>query len=691
MTGKPSSIPLFELSSVGVKATGHPQGEGFVVKAGSTARAEIADSFKGHNYSKLRTTLLDQGRLVKTTGSHLLMYREDVLFDSVSAAAAVTLGRATNGKTAWKVAGSNRTYTEWKDGPVAGPIFSGAPVHFDWVPFFKVLAKKLLDFEAPEGQLTLLSVLKDADIAINHDENEALTSIDPFTFFSLILKHRKPERVQEILASIGKQLQLEETVPSGFHGVPWSNPMNAWFFAYRSERKPEDIPTLWNLAKQAVDGHLQAETFEQALKIQQVGLPKLTQGLFWLNPEVFLPLNGILIPYLKEMGVGKTENVKTLSDYQQVLQEASTIQKNFPLLSHEAWLEAQKTGRVIQAPDVEPQETVFLAPPGIPLNQILYGPPGTGKTYTVIDEALRIVDPAFAAANEGPEKRRDRKQRFDELLREGQITFVTFHQSFGYEDFIEGLKPEMEDGKLAYRLEDGLFLKAVQKAGGRVGDQSAENTLQAHVLIIDEINRGNISKIFGELITLLEDSKRAGAAEGLVVNLPLSKRQLSVPQSLYVMGTMNTADRSLTQLDAALRRRFTFKAVWPDPTLLPADLKLDDVSEGTLNLQKFLQVLNERIEERLSRDQMIGHAYLLNVSPTLEQVSAAFRTRILPLLEEYFFEDWTSIREVLGDDQKKDLQDQFIHVTDKGKGRRFTYNEAAFSRLSAFQGLYEVQ
>ncbi len=691
MTGKPTSIPLFELSSMGIKATGHPQGKGFIVRAGSTARAEITEAFKDNNYSKLRTTLLDQGRLVKTTGSDLFMYKEDVLFDSVSAAAAVTLGRASNGRTAWKMVGSNRTFADWKDGPVAGPMFSGATAHFDWVPFFKALGQKLLDFEGPERQLVLLRLLRDANVSISPDENEELSSIDPFTFFSLVLKHRKPERVQELFSFIGQKLEIQETIPAEFHGVPGITGMNAWFFAYRSVRKPEDIPTLWKLAKQAVDGTLQPDTFEQALKILQVGLPKLTQGLFWLNPEVFLPLNNIVVHYLREMGVGGVESVKTLQDYHQVLEQSRNVQKNFPLLSHGAWLEAQKTGRVIQAPDVEPQETVFLAPPGIPLNQILYGPPGTGKTYTVIDEALRIVDPAFAAANEGPEKRRDRKQRFDELLREGQITFVTFHQSFGYEDFIEGLKPEMEDGKLAYRLEDGLFLKAVQKAGGRVGDQSAENTLQAHVLIIDEINRGNISKIFGELITLLEDSKRAGAAEGLVVNLPLSKRQLSVPQSLYVMGTMNTADRSLTQLDAALRRRFTFKAVWPDPTLLPEDQKLDDVSEGTLNLRQFLQVLNERIEERLSRDQMIGHAYLLNVPPTLEQVSAAFRTRILPLLEEYFFEDWTSIREVLGDDQKKDLQDQFIHVTDKGKGRRFTYNEAAFSRLSAFQGLYEVQ
>lgn len=229
----------------------------------------------------------------------------------------------------------------------------------------------------------------------------------------------------------------------------------------------------------------------------------------------------------------------------------------------------------------------------------------------------------------------------------------------------------------------------MRRAGGAVGEEEAEGTLRAHVLIIDEINRGNVSKVFGELITLLEEGKRAGSAEALMVQLPLSKRNFSVPQSLYVIGTMNTADRSLTQMDAALRRRFTFSAVWPDPSLLPAALELEG---GTLNLQAFLGALNERIEERLSRDQMIGHAYLLGVQPTLEQVAGALRNKILRLLEEYFFEDWNSIREVLGDDKKTVPADEFLHVsgnsTATGQRQRYRYNEDAFKRLSAFQGVY---
>ena len=532
-------------------------------------------------------------------------------------------------------------------------------------------------------------LLREAGISVNHDENEELEVMDPFTFFSMILKHKTESRVEELLAFIGKKLGITESAPATLLGVPWSEPRSAWFFAYRSKRKPEDLPTLWALARQAVDGNLDAATFKNALAIRMVGVPRLTQGLFWLNPDAFLPLNGIVVPYLDEQGVSFADEVQTLADYEQVLEQAIEITEDFPTLSYQAWLAAQQGGGGILPTDGTAPEVKFRAPPGIPLNQILYGPPGTGKTYSVIDEALKILEPSFFSSHSERHQREARKARYDELTAEGRVTFMTFHQSFGYEDFIEGLKPVMNDDKqLTYELEDGLFLRASRRAGGAVGGEEAEGTLRAHVLVIDEINRGNVSKVFGELITLLEEGKRAGAAEALTVQLPLSKRNFSVPQSLYVIGTMNTADRSLTQMDAALRRRFSFIAVWPDPSLLPAELELEG---GKLNLQAFLSVLNERIEERLSRDQMIGHAYLLGVQPTLEQVASALRSKILPLLEEYFFEDWNSIREVLGDDKKTVPADEFIHVTGNGgagQRQRYRYNEDAFKRLSAFQGVY---
>lgn len=623
MTEKESSgafLPTFELSAVGVRATGTPQGKGLVVKAGSTARAEPADSFLTHGFYALRSSLLSEGRLVKTANPHLLEYAQDVLFDSPSAAAAVTLARSANGPKAWKESVTGQPYGAWRAGRTPGPVYDAlnAEEIFAWPPFFMALAHKVLEFQ--EKQPALIRLLRDAGASVGLDGDEPLEEIDPFSFFSIILKHKTDARVQPILAFVAEKLEITEPVPMTFKGVPMSFATNSLFFPFKVKRQPNDISTLWFLARQAMDGALDATTFSEALKIGQVAVPKLTQGLFWLNPYAYLPLNGINVPYLNDQGVSGAAHVKTAADYERVLEQARDLATDFPHLSYDAWLAAQQEGEITIPPDQLQPEVTFRAPPGVDLNQILYGPPGTGKTYSVIDEALKILEPSFYSAHQDKEQRAARKTRYDELAAEGRVTFVTFHQSFGYEDFIEGLKPVMKDNVLSYERTDGLFLEAVRQAGGAVGDEEAENTLRAHVLVIDEINRGNVSKVFGELITLLEDGKRAGHAEALTVQLPLSKRRLSVPQSLYVIGTMNTADRSLTQLDAALRRRFVFKAVWPDPTLLQTDLK---VGEDVLNLRALLQTLNRRIEQRLSKDQMIGHAYLLGLAPTLEAVSGA--------------------------------------------------------------------
>jgi len=214
--------------------------------------------------------------------------------------------------------------------------------------------------------------------------------------------------------------------------------------------------------------------------------------------------------------------------------------------------------------------------------------------------------------------------------------------------------------------------------------QPAGPTFRPHVLIIDEINRGNVAKIFGELITLLESSKRQGADEALTATLPLSRRRLSVPASLYIIGTMNTADRSLTQLDAALRRRFVFQRVWPQPEVLP----VLDLNGTALDLRKFLAAINDRIERLYDHEHVIGHAYLLDLPETLTGVAQALRERILPLLEEYFFDDWTKIREVLGDTGKLKEQQQFVHERQEGDTLRYVLNPLAFEDVEAFTLVY---
>jgi len=506
------------------------------------------------------------------------------------------------------------------------------------------------------------------------------------------------------------------------------------------------------------------------------------------------------------------------------------------------------------------------------LNRIFYGPPGTGKTYTTIDAALEIVDPEFLTKHPEVsgsdwktqcERRNKLKQRYDALVKEGLIHFVTFHQSFSYEDFVEGLRAETNDeNQLEYLVEPGIFKRVCDNARtqgvqpelgirrdpsiwkisingtgqnptktycfnhgeARIGwgqtgdlrepyttndyynDLSAKNqgTLKyfsekiekgdilvcihsaetiagvgvvtgdyyyeqnvpsevdrknynhvlpvnwlyrdlqlpidplndgkrftqqtvyplrlkwgdllshiekfsvnptvsgmvtdvhkPHVLVIDEINRGNISRIFGELITLIEPTKRAGADEALNIILPYSKIPFSVPSNVYLIGTMNTADRSLAGLDIALRRRFTFKEMPPRPDLL------DDVNVEGINIGQMLREMNERIEVLLDRDHCLGHAYFMPLKndKSMEKLAFIFRQQILPLLEEYFFEDWERITWVLNDHKKTDGQ-KFLQkassdpkslfgddFTGNVQDRRWHINEKAFDKIESYRGI----
>lgn len=429
-----------------------------------------------------------------------------------------------------------------------------------------------------------------------------------------------------------------------------------------------------------------------------------------------------------------------------------------------------------------------------PLNQILYGSPGTGKTYHTINKALEIIfqnkltkedyengkvkeeklvelsqNELTEDLNEKTENntRKILKACFEKYKNAGQIEFVTFHQSYGYEEFVEGIKAiptgrEGNDGEeMIYDVVDGIFknlskiaeenfiventqtinhkkrfilnakslniqaelieddennyrlLKGskirkgeadsfkkynyshlknifIEKASfdknketdeyfilnedytfqslsaassvilGRMSNglidwkevENQENQvinidnqkIKNYILIIDEINRGNISKIFGELITLIEDSKRLGKSEQVEITLPYSGEKFGVPQNLYIIGTMNTADRSIAPIDTALRRRFVFEEMAPNPSLLRKEKTLNIYDE--VDLKKLLEAINARIEYLYDRDHTIGHAYLIDVK-TLDDLKFAFKNKIIPLLAEYFYEDWENIDLVL--------------------------------------------
>lgn len=396
-----------------------------------------------------------------------------------------------------------------------------------------------------------------------------------------------------------------------------------------------------------------------------------------------------------------------------------------------------------------------------PLNQILYGPPGTGKTYNTINKALEIID-GFV-----PDSRTKIKERFEEYKKAGQIEFVTFHQSYGYEEFVEGIKAipvgkeGNEDGdEMIYDVKDGIFKQISKNAKLNLSVKNTSNNkikrkfllnakslnIQAemieedeniyrvlkgskirkgeadsfhrynyanlkskvletakyieqdefylleedfifqsmsaassvilgrqsngyndwkeitddnlfsqtdkisnsknYILIIDEINRGNISKIFGELITLIEPSKRIGADEEIKVKLPYSNDDFGVPSNLYIIGTMNTADRSIALMDTALRRRFDFTEMMPDLTVL------EDVEDiDGINIKSMLEKINKRVEYLYDRDHTIGHAYFMSLkeNPSSDELENIFKNKIIPLLQEYFYDDWEKILMVLGD------------------------------------------
>ena len=277
-----------------------------------------------------------------------------------------------------------------------------------------------------------------------------------------------------------------------------------------------------------------------------------------------------------------------------------------------------------------------------------------------------------------------RDLRFDSNKGSGQIEIVTFHQNYSYEDFVEGIRPSLaEEGGLDYELRPGVFRKIVKAA--------LDNPHCRFVLIIDEINRGNIPKILGDLITLIEPSRRLGQSNETTVTLPYSGDSFGVPENLFIIGTMNTADRSILPLDIALRRRFDHVEMMPDPG---HELISKDVNG--INLRKVLKAINARISVLLDRERQIGHTYLFNVRD-VKSLASIFKTAILPLLLEYFYDDWSKVQKVLGDAEfiKKSSNKEFLDhlknddITDSDIYKRIPWNAEEWLDPNQYKRIYK--
>ncbi|MCL5110976.1 MAG: EVE domain-containing protein [Chloroflexi bacterium] len=240
------------------------------------------------------------------------------------------------------------------------------------------------------------------------------------------------------------------------------------------------------------------------------------------------------------------------------------------------------------------------------------------------DEVVELSHLLTAAGNDVPKP---------SLPRHDFLEFVTFHQSFSYEEFVEGLRPLSDGiGGVRYEVVDGAFKRICRRA-----ERDREHT---YLLVVDEINRANIAKVLGELITLIEDDKRLGQMNEVTVTLPYSQERFGVPPNLYIIGTLNTADRSIALLNLALRRRLTFVELMPDPTLLGKVAEVD--------VRALLERLNERIAVLLDKDHQLGHSYFLDDGDT-QRLRFVWYHRVLPLLQEYFYNDGARLRAVLGD------------------------------------------
>lgn len=679
---------------------------------------------------------------------------------------------------------------------------------FTWVPYYKEFAEKLLQYQEDRASLCRLIYGHEDELLINylHDEggkDDRFTDIDPFTTFGLFNRGISKKNRVSSAALFKRLLNISADVPSDFDGVPLLNNQKSHFFGFRPDRKPDDIENLWRLFVKVVKKEDFENEYNALLGQFLIGV-NITIALFWVRPEDFLAFDSSNRAYMKgRYGIVLPNRAPAYSAYMSILndikkkmKEGVIKEKTFCELSANAYNGALNGAGQTRYDDIV----------GIwrrRKNIVLHGAPGTGKTYDVPELAVRLCDPRFMSNGRS---REEIVNRYNQLKDDGRLMFTTFHQSLDYEDWIEGLRPVVnEASQVTYEIEDGVFKRLCEAAersklegnqygispdadvwkvslkrtgdndvrkdcmendyirigwdeygdeisdetdGGnrndkgkkilnayinkmKVGDivmscysskeidaigvitgeyrydeslpaykrirpvhwlikgkrenivetnggkEMVESTVyrlksihvedveailekygvfieqkeddKPYVMVIDELNRGNVSKVFGELITLLEADKRKGSKNEESVKLPYSKKSFHVPDNVYLIATMNTADRSLGSLDYAIRRRFAFIAERPiglEDDRFNAELfekvsrlfvkNFDAYKASGWDATMRLLPADTLSDEYKPEDVWIGHSYfLMQDEEGVDNSRERILYELIPLLEEY--------------------------------------------------------
>lgn len=679
---------------------------------------------------------------------------------------------------------------------------------FTWVPYYKEFAEKLLQYQ--ENRLNLCRLIYDHEdeLLINylHDEggkDDKFTDIDPFTTFGLFNRGISKKNRASSAALFKRLLNISADVPSDFDGVPLLNNQKSHFFGFRPDRKPDDIENLWRLFVKVVKKEDFENEYNALLGQFLIGV-NITMALFWVRPEDFLAFDSSNRAYMKgRYGIVLPNRAPAYSAYMSILndikkkmKEGVIKEKTFCELSANAYNGALNGAEQTRYDDIV----------GIwrrRKNIVLHGAPGTGKTYDIPELAVRLCDPSFMSKGRS---REEIVKRYNQLKDDERLTFTTFHQSLDYEDWIEGLRPVVnETSQVTYEIEDGVFKRLCEAAersklegnqygissksdvwkvslkqtgdndvrkdcmendyirigwdeygdeildetdgssrnekgklildayinkmkvgdivmscysskeidaiGVITGDYRYDESLPAYkrirpvhwlikgkrenivetndgkemvestvyhlrsislgdveailekygvfieqkeddkpyIMVIDELNRGNVSKVFGELITLLEADKRKGSKNEESVKLPYSKKSFHVPDNVYLIATMNTADRSLGSLDYAIRRRFAFIAERPiglEDDRFNAELfekvsrlfvkNFDEYKASGWDATMRLLPADTLSDEYRPEDVWIGHSYfLMRDEKGVDNSHERILYEVIPLLEEY--------------------------------------------------------